>query len=82
MEELTLTTPSILFSSYNIKDMLSMRYNFKKEISVPFNEKVVKYFISSSYKQEAVVLETVMDERIRLMELSSFPTIKKNNNEI
>ena len=59
-----------------------MRYNFKKEISVPFNEKIVKYFISSSCKQDAVVLETVMDERIRLMELSSFPTIKKNNNEI
>lgn len=62
---------------YNIKDMLSMRNGFRKEIEPLLGNKFVRMFLSDKHKTEVYTLTAIMDERIRLMELSSFPTIKK-----
>ena len=70
-----------LRTCYNIKDMTSLRYNFRKEISVPMNNEHLKFFIPASYKKEADILMATMDERIKLLELSSFPSLKLKENE-
>lgn len=70
-----------LRTCYNIKDMTSLRYNFRKEISIPMNNEHLKFFIPASYKKEADILTAIMDERIRLLELSSFPSLKLKENE-
>ena len=70
-----------LRSCYTVRDMTSLRYNFRKDISIPMGNKNIRFFIPSSYKQEARVIMAIMDERIRLLELSSFPSLKLKENE-
>ena len=79
--ELLYTYQVAIRSCYTIKDMTSLRYKFRKSYLVFLENKIIKYFLSCSYKTEAEVLLATMDERIRLMELSYFPTIKNNKNE-
>ena len=67
-----------LRNCYNIKDMLSMRNGFKKEIEPLLGNKFVRKFLSNEVHE----LTAIMDERIRLLELSSFPIIKRRQNEI
>ena len=71
-----------LRNCYNIKDMLSMRNGFRKEIEPLLGNKFVRMFLSNKHKIEVHALTAIMDERIRLLELSSFPTIKRIQNEI
>lgn len=79
--ELLYTYQVAIRDCYNIKDMISLRYKFRKSYSTFVEDKIIKKFLSNSYKTQAEVLLATMDERIRLIELSCFPSIKNNKDD-